>query len=318
MNPFAGLTGKPSKFQSHRFSKQPENLTQAAHHGEGSRHKTTSHEQGGHSDENCGSRWDRLNGFHTVFLVDDSVTMKADWDQALSFLAEVIPECLKHTDSSLSFFFTNRWTATPAQCDGEWNPEWPVPSGHLNVKYVTKDAAIAQGQPEETSAEFIFDTAAPALEASEDPSTTVAKRLGQVLRPYIKAYQAGTTGDERFKYMAQINLIVVTNGADNENLKSETLAVAEDLIECGAPSAQIGIQFVQIGHDKECTQMLKDLDSDMITIYRDMIDTVLYDQTKDPRTGRMTEDGLYKVLLGGVSRKVDMWRLENGHFMGKR
>lgn len=244
--------------------------------------------------------------------------MKDDWDEAMSFLGEAVPGCLKHTSGSLSFFFTNRWTSAPSQCDGEWNPEWPVPSGHLDVKYVTKEAAAAHGQPEEASAEFVFDTAAPADEASADPSTTLAKRLGQVLRPYIKAYKAGTTGDERFKHMAQLNLVVVTNGADNENLTSETLAIAEDLMDCGAPSAQIGMQFVQIGHDQGSTQRLKDLDSDMITVYRDMIDTVRYEETKDPKTRRMTEDGLFKVLLGGISRKVDRQRLENGHFIGKK
>lgn len=268
-----------------------------------------------------GNSWDRLKEFQTIFLVDNSVTMGVDWAQALAFLGDAVPVCLERSQNDISFFFTDSWTAKPSRFDeavGDWNAEWPVLSGYLDIRYLTRDAASANGHPEEASAEFVLDKVAPADQPSDDVSTTIAKRLAQILRPYIAAFQAGTKGDERFKYIEQINLIVVTNGGDPTDLKSETLKIAEELIECGAPSSQVGIQFVQIGDSKDCTRHLKDLDSDLIWTDRDMIDTVSYEQTMDPQDGRMTEDGLFKVLLGGVSRKIDVRRLQNGHFLGQK
>ncbi|KAM0813168.1 hypothetical protein AB5N19_13160 [Seiridium cardinale] len=262
------------------------------------------------------SPWDRLKEFHTIFLVDDSASMKADWAQALSFLRDVIPHCLKYAGRDVSIFFTNHWTAEPSRYEQEWTPEWPVPSGYHNVRCVTQEEATALGYPQEASAEFIFDRVAP-VEERADASTRMARRLGPILRPYIAAYKAGTAGDERFKHIANANLIVVTNGANHEDVGTETQAIAEDLNECGAPSTQVGIQFVQIGSDKESSALLKQLDSDIVLNDRDMIDTVLYEQTRDRKTGRMTEDGLFKVLLGAMSRRVDMKRLENGHFIGR-
>ncbi|KAH6657674.1 hypothetical protein BKA67DRAFT_655924 [Truncatella angustata] len=267
-----------------------------------------------------GSRWDRLNEFHTVFLIDDSASMVNDWADAMSLLGEVVPQCMACTQSDVSFFFTNRWTGAPSRFDEGWRPEWPVPSGHLDVRHITRAAARASGEPEEQSAEFVFEDLAPANGHAPDASTTIAKRLSQILRPYIEAYKEGlkAEGDARFKHMVQINMVVVTNGAGLADLETETLAIAEDLNDCGAPSAQVGIQFVQVGGDRECSDTLKNIDSDLILKHsRDMVDTVLYDQTRDPGMGHMTDDGLFKVLMGGVSRKVDMRRLEKGHFLGR-
>ncbi|KAF3025797.1 hypothetical protein E8E14_014602 [Neopestalotiopsis sp. 37M] len=291
------------------------------------------------------SRWDRLKEFHVVFLIDDSPAMRPDWAEALSFLGEAIPECLDRTGQNVSVFFTNRWTAEPVKYgDGEnespgWKPQWPVPSGHIDVRHVTRAAAEAAGSPPQTSAEFVFDGVLPVTEEERSatiaaavaaggelsdektpsaPATGMARRLGHILRPYVQAYTAGQAGDARFKHIANLDVIVVTNGVDAADVQTETLAVAEDLAECGAPTAQVGIQFVQVGDSDEGGALLRELDSDIVLGARDMIDAVRYAQTRDPRTGRMTDDGLYKVLLGGVSRKVDMKKLENGQFLGKK
>ncbi|KAI0163204.1 hypothetical protein BJ166DRAFT_497857 [Pestalotiopsis sp. NC0098] len=285
------------------------------------------------------SRWERLQEFHLVFLVDDAASMRGDWAEALSFLGEALPECLRrmagsvdsdgNDNSNVSVFFTNRWTAEPCAFDyagDRWRPQWPVPSGHVGVRHVTRAAAEAAGDPPETSAEFVFegvvpaddDEAAEAGEGGEAPATGMARRLGHILRPYVQAYTAGQAGEAQFKHIANLDIIVVTNGLDGADVQTETLAVAADLNECGAPTAQVGLQFVQVGDSEAGGRLLRDLDSDIVLGDRDMIDTVRYAQTRDPRTGRMTEDGLYKVLLGGVSRKVDMKKLEGGHFLGKK
>ncbi|KAI4592752.1 hypothetical protein KJ359_010512 [Pestalotiopsis sp. 9143b] len=263
------------------------------------------------------SRWERLQEFHLVFLVDDAASMRGDWAEALSFLGEALPECLRRMAASTA---TATTTATS-------RPQWPVPSGHVGVRHVTRAAAEAAGDPPETSAEFVFEGVVPvddvsAAEAGEGgeaaPATGMARRLGHILRPYVQAYTAGQAGDAQFKHIANLDIVVVTNGLDGADVQTETLAVAADLNECGAPTAQVGLQFVQVGDSEAGGRLLRDLDSDIVLGDRDMIDTVRYAQTRDPKTGRMTEDGLYKVLLGGVSRKVDMKKLEGGHFLGKK
>jgi hypothetical protein len=280
------------------------------------------HEADGRVKPSHGSRWERLKEFDVIFLVDDSPTMWNDWAEALSFLGEAIPKCIARTEKGVSIFFTHHWTGEPSWYDEQWKAEWPAPSGYLGIKYATRAAAEAHGHPPEASAEFVFDALTPPNNASAaaetDAQVGMGRRLAHILRPYVRAYVAGTAGDERFKHMANVDLVVVTNGADGDGVETETLAVAEELNACGAPSSQVGIQFVQVGRSDARGAMLRDLDSDIVLSDRDMIDTVLYEHAKDPRTGRMTDDGLYKVLLGGVSRKVDMKRLENGHFVGKR
>ncbi|KAK6196767.1 hypothetical protein LQW54_011223 [Pestalotiopsis sp. IQ-011] len=287
------------------------------------------------------SRWERLQEFHFVFLVDNAASMRGDWAEALSFLGEALPECLRrmagsvdsdgNDNSNVSVFFTNRWTAEPCAFDyagDRWSPQWPVPSGHVGVRHATRAAAEAAGDPPETSAEFVFEGVVPvdddddddddAAGGAEAPATGMARRLGHILRPYVQAYTAGQAGDAQFKHIANLDIIVVTNGLDGADVQTETLAVAADLNECGAPTAQVGLQFVQVGDSEAGGRLLRDLDSDIVLGDRDILDTVRYAQTRDPKTGRMTEDGLYKVLLGGVSRKVDMKKLEGGHFLGKK
>ncbi|KAF7534090.1 hypothetical protein G7054_g6507 [Neopestalotiopsis clavispora] len=160
------------------------------------------------------------------------------------------------------------------------------------VRYVTKAAAEAAGSPLWTSAEFVFDGVLP-------------------------AYAAGQAGDAQFKHIANLNIIILTKGVATIDVQTETLAIAKDLAKCGAPKAQVGLQFVQVGKSVEGGALLHELDNDILFDEPDMVDTVRYAQTRALQTHRMTDDGLYKVLLGGVSRKVDTKRLENGHFIGK-
>jgi hypothetical protein len=88
-------------------------------------------------------------------------------------------------------------------------------------------------------------------------------------------------------------------------------------------SIQLGIQFVQIGNDSRATKALKELDddlhktgnirvrsfffflgvqiwSDVLGVLQDIVDTTPYSKLNPG-----TADGLIKVLLGGINRRID-------------
>ncbi|KAJ7830810.1 hypothetical protein B0H14DRAFT_2365550 [Mycena olivaceomarginata] len=66
--------------------------------------------------------------------------------------------------------------------------------------------------------------------------------------------------------------------------------------------SQIGVQFVQIGNDSRATRALKELDDDLhkTADIRDIVDT-----TPCTKLNPVTADGLIKVLLGGINRRID-------------
>lgn len=74
--------------------------------------------------------------------------------------------------------------------------------------------------------------------------------------------------------------------------------------------SQVEIQFFQIGEDQKARNELKRLDSKLKGEHRirDMVDTVSWDQwdPNDPKVGSsLSADGILKVLLGAVNRKLD-------------
>ena len=70
------------------------------------------------------------------------------------------------------------------------------------------------------------------------------------------------TRPERPKFL---NLIVLTDGAadDKDWVKEYIIDVARELDDLKAPSPQVGIQFVQLGDDKDAANFLDELDNDL-------------------------------------------------------
>ena len=70
-----------------------------------------------------------------------------------------------------------------------------------------------------------------------------------------------------------------------------------------APPWQVGIQFFQVGDDREAAEVLRELDDALVDMgcKRDMVDTV----PNYERGASLSADMILKTVLGGVHRRFD-------------
>ncbi|KAF6528570.1 hypothetical protein HZS61_008872 [Fusarium oxysporum f. sp. conglutinans] len=85
---------------------------------------------------------------------------------------------------------------------------------------------------------------------------------------------------------------------------SPTFLAKLDQIE--APPHQVGIQFFQVGNELGATKALRELDDDLADQgIRDMVDTATWNSTTSENSEALTADGILKVVLGAVVRRLD-------------
>ncbi|KAI9809139.1 MAG: hypothetical protein M1825_002429 [Sarcosagium campestre] len=131
--------------------------------------------------------------------------------------------------------------------------------------------------------------------------TPTGNRLLQLLRPYVARYRAAPSTTK------PLNVIVITDGAANDDVGSVLVSVAAKLDKLDAPPWQVGVQFFQVGNEPGAAEALKELDDDLAEQgggIRDMVDTVPWreDMTLDA-------DRILKVVLGAVNRRLDRRRV---------
>ncbi|KAJ7462002.1 hypothetical protein FB451DRAFT_1371046 [Mycena latifolia] len=114
----------------------------------------------------------------------------------------------------------------------------------------------------------------------------------------------GTPKDkETGEPIKRVNFIVITDGEATDNPKYPIIDAASQFKSItNLCTIQLGIQFVQIGNDSRATNALKELDDDLHKTrnIRDIVDTTPYSKLNP-----VTADGLIKVLLGGINRRID-------------
>ncbi|KAJ7790975.1 hypothetical protein B0H14DRAFT_2937492, partial [Mycena olivaceomarginata] len=135
------------------------------------------------------------------------------------------------------------------------------------------------------------------------------KRLDQLLKPHIVKLEHalieadGTPKDrDTDEVIKRVNFIVLYHfdqmftGLITDGEASRLKALKNLCL------IQIGVQFVQIGNDSRATRALKELDDDLhkTADIRDIVDT-----TPCTKLNPVTADGLIKVLLGGINRRID-------------
>ena len=124
----------------------------------------------------------------------------------------------------------------------------------------------------------------------------------------------------------KLNLIVITDGQadDKQEVEDYIVETARELDKLGAPAAQIGIQFVQIGEDERAREFLKRLDDDLkrrdppirdvslsepsvvgllLRSHEQMVDTTGCDSNL--AQGKDFQEVLVQVLLGAITRDID-------------
>ncbi|KAJ7462012.1 hypothetical protein FB451DRAFT_1267489 [Mycena latifolia] len=222
-----------------------------------------------------------LRKYDTVILVDDSgsmtlpgskkgVTRWYEAGQALEALAETAQQY--DTDGIDIYFLNNKKEA-------------------LNIKSSSEVRAL-------------FNKVKPS------GATPTGERLDQILKPRLVQLEDaridpdGTPKDkETGEPIKRVNFIVITDGEATDNPKYPIIDAASRLkAMTNLCMIQLGIQFVQIGNDSRATNALKELDDDLHKTrnIRDIVDTTPYSKLNP-----VTADGLIKVLLGGINRRID-------------
>ncbi|KAJ7767853.1 hypothetical protein B0H14DRAFT_2968794 [Mycena olivaceomarginata] len=222
-----------------------------------------------------------LRKYDTVILVDDSgsmtlpgsrkgVTRWFEAGQALEALAETARQ---YDTDGIDIYFLNN------------------PRSALNMKSSSEVRSV-------------FDKVKPA------GATPTGERLDQLLKPRIVELETARIepdGTPRHKktneVIKRVNFIVITDGEATDNPKYAIIDAAARLkAMANLCLIQIGVQLVQIGNDSAATRALKELDDDLAKAgnIRDIVDTTPYSKLNP-----VTADGLIKVLLGGINRRID-------------
>jgi len=222
-------------------------------------------------------RYAFLSSFDTIFLIDDSGSMAGrSWRETGKALETITPICTAHDADGIDIYFLN-------------NPD------STYYRNVTTPATVTE----------IFTSVRPM------GGTPTGQRLSQILRPYLQEYQAAPESAKP----KPINIIVITDGEPSDDVESPIIAAAKKLDKYDAPAWQVGIQFFQVGKEPGAKEHLKQLDDELADIsgeedLRDIVDTV-------PFTGaegtELTADGILKVVLGAVNRRLDRKRSKELH-----
>ncbi|KAJ7506627.1 hypothetical protein B0H11DRAFT_2322876 [Mycena galericulata] len=141
-------------------------------------------------------------------------------------------------------------------------------------------------------------------------ATPTGERLDQLLKPRIKELEKaqinpdGTPRDkDTNEVIKRVNFIVITDGQASDDPKYAIIDAAQRLKAMqNLCMIQIGIQFFQVGNDRAATRALKDLDDDLAKAgdIRDIVDTTPYS-----KLNTVTAEGMIKVLLGSINRRID-------------
>lgn len=132
--------------------------------------------------------------------------------------------------------------------------------------------------------------------------TPTGARLNAILKPYLKDL------DKQGDKVKPLNIIVITDGQPTDDLISVIIKVAKKLDSLDADPWQVGIQFFQVGQDNTAAESLRHLDDGLVDQgggIRDMVDTVPWSGISG---SGLNGEGILKVVLGAVNRRLDRKR----------
>ncbi|KAH6953759.1 hypothetical protein BKA56DRAFT_625603 [Ilyonectria sp. MPI-CAGE-AT-0026] len=209
-----------------------------------------------------------LSTFDTVFVIDDRVC------DALSAIA---PICTSHDPDGIDVYFLNHEF-------GAAGSAYQAPNGYTNIR----DPAQVQR---------LFESVRPG------GATPTGNRLQSILKPYLASIARRPDSMDTVK---PVNIIVITDGCPTDDPESIIVHHARKLDQLEAPPHQVGIQFFQVGNESGASAALKELDDNLADLgIRDMVDTVGWSSTASDGSKSLSADGILKVVLGAVVRRLD-------------
>lgn len=209
------------------------------------------------SDSNADDKYAFLKSFDTIFLIDDSGSMRGDsWLETRKALEKITPICTERDADGIDIYFLNR------------------PDSHTYRNVKAADTVIS-----------IFETVRPS------GATPTGQQLQKILTPYLQRYEKKPETEK------PINVIVITDGEPSDDVAAPIIACAKTLDRLNAPAWQVGIQFFQVGTDLDARAALKELDDGLREAsgdgeLRDIVDTVPFTDGNDTE---LTGIGILKV-----------------------
>ncbi|KAJ0335490.1 hypothetical protein COL154_013604 [Colletotrichum chrysophilum] len=217
-----------------------------------------------------------LSFFDTIFLIDDSSSMKgASWHEVRLALKAIVPKCVAHDADGIDLYFLNYQTKDEGNAD-----QGKASGGFRNIKMSENVGKT-------------FSTVGPR------GATFTGQRLRHILKPYLELLEQNKDDIDTVK---ALNIIVITDGAANDDVEAPIITAAKELDKLGAPMHQLGIQFFQVGNDCGAREALRELDDSLGQDLRDIVDTVTWNEGQP---GKLTADHILKVLLGAVVKRLD-------------
>ncbi|KAH7155033.1 hypothetical protein B0J13DRAFT_544573 [Dactylonectria estremocensis] len=219
-----------------------------------------------------------LSTFDTVFVIDDSGSMAGrSWREVRDALLAIAPICTSHDPDGIDVYFLNHKS-------GARGSATQAPNGYNNIR----SAAEVQR---------LFESVRPS------GPTPTGNRLQSILNPYITNM---TRHPDSMDSIKPVNIIVITDGVPTDDPESIIVHHARRLDVLNAPPHQVGIQFFQVGTEQGASAALKELDDDLADLgIRDMVDTVTWSTSTSNRSKSLSADGILKVVLGAVVRRID-------------
>ncbi len=215
-----------------------------------------------------------LATFDTIFLIDDSGSMAGrSWRETSQAIATIAPICTAQDKDGIDIYFLN----------ADDSPSY---------QNITRAAEVQR----------IFETVRPG------GGTFTGAKLNSILKPYLRECEAKKSHLEAVK---PLNIIVITDGVPSDDPESVIVTYAKKLDKIEAPAWQVGIQFFQVGEEAGAAEALQDLDDGIHQRgqeFRDIVDTVPWRSQNGGTTG-LNADGILKVVLGAVNRRLDRKRV---------
>lgn len=226
-----------------------------------------------------------LSTFDTVLLIDDSGSMHGrSWKEVKAALSTLLPVVCSHDKDGIDVYFLNEKSS---DIGDERNGT--AGTGYRNISSVK-------------AVERLFKSVSPG------GGTPTGTRLRALLKPYLSHLEAQ---DKRGKIdeVKPLNILVLTDGVPSDDVETVIINAAKKLDALDAAPHQVGIQFFQVGNEPGAGAALKQLDDDLSDMVvggiRDIVDTCTWMGDSLQLTG----DGILKVVLGSVVKRLDRTRV---------
>ena len=235
-------------------------------------------------------RYSFLTLFDTVLLIDDSGSMAGrSWRETGAALSALLPTIVSRDEDGIDLFFLNHQSRDPG------SPSTGIAAG--GYRNVTSPAEVKS----------IFSAVRPS------GGTPTGTRCRALLKPYLARLEEQNKRG-LMDTVKPLNIIVITDGVPSDDVESVLLASAKKLDALEAAPHQIGVQFFQVGNEAGAAAALKELDDDIAGLVRggvrDMVDTCTWTggAVEEGAAPRLTADGILKVCLGSVVKRLDRRR----------